>query len=79
MQDAKGFGLKLGALFAGLSALCGIILYTVPDLALKIAGYLTHSTITFAVKPFEPISFVIGLVLWFAIGAAIGYIIAKTC
>lgn len=79
MQDAKGFGLKLGAFFAGLSALCGIILYTVPDLALKIVDYLTHSTIAFAVKPFEPIGFVIGLVLWFAIGSAAGYIIAKMC
>lgn len=79
MHGAEGFGLKLGALFAGLSALCGMVLYTVPDIALKITGYLTHSTLQFTVKPFEPIGFVIGLVLWFAIGAVLGYIIAKMC
>lgn len=40
---------------------------------------MTHSTIQFAVKPFEPIGFLIGLLLWFAIGTVAGYIIAKMC
>ena len=79
MKDAKVFGLKFGALLAGLSLVCGILLYTAPDLTMQVAGYLTHSSIQFAAKPFDLWAFVLGLLLWGIIGTAIGYIIAKMC
>ncbi|HLC79235.1 MAG TPA: DUF5676 family membrane protein [archaeon] len=79
MKNATVFGLKFGALLGGLSAICGILLYVSPGPSMKIAEYLTHSTIQFTIKPFEPAGFVIGVALWAIIGTALGYIAAKMC
>ncbi|MBI2079713.1 hypothetical protein HYT84_03040 [Candidatus Micrarchaeota archaeon] len=70
---------KLGVLLAGLSAACGVLIYLAPDLTLKIAGYLVHSTIEFKIKPFDLVEFIIGLVLWGLIGTIIGFIFTKIC
>lgn len=77
MKDAKQTGIALGATFAGLSAVCGILLYSAPGFTLQLAGYLTHSTIPFTIKPFDAISFVIGLVLWGIIGFVAGFVFVK--
>ncbi len=79
MQDGKKTGFALAVILSGISLICGILVYTVPNLALAIAGYLTHSTIPFAIKPFDPVGFIVGLALWAAIGFAIGVAFHKLC
>ncbi len=79
MRDAKTVGFALGALLAGISLVCGIVVYAAPNIAIQIAGYLTHSTIPFVIRPFDPASFVIGLVLWAVFGFIIGFVFAKLC
>lgn len=79
MRDAKTVGFALGTLLAGISLACGIVVYAAPNLAMQIAGYLTHSTIPFVIRPFSLGGFVIGLVLWAVFGFAIGFVFAKLC
>lgn len=79
MRDAKALGFALGALLAGISIVCGILVYAAPNVAITVAGYLTHSTIPFVIKPFDAAGFIIGLVLWFVIGFVIGFVFAKLC
>ena len=79
MRNAKTMGFALGGLLAGISLVCGIVVYTAPSLAIQIAGYLTHSTIPFVTRPFDPLGFVIGLVLWAVFGFVIGFVFAKLC
>ncbi|MBI5228409.1 hypothetical protein HY988_07495 [Candidatus Micrarchaeota archaeon] len=73
----KNLGRNLAILFAGISLVCGIVVYAVPGMAHTLLSYLTHSTWQFAIRPFDPINFVIGLLLWAAIGFVIGSIFSK--
>ncbi|MBI5553761.1 MAG: hypothetical protein HY917_03395 [Candidatus Diapherotrites archaeon] len=79
MKDANGFALKFGALLAGISAICGILVFAAPELTRQIAVYLTHNGVVFTQTPLTPEVFVIGTVLWGIIGVLIGWIIAKMC
>ena len=79
MHDPKKIGFALATTLAGISLICGILVYTVPNFALSIAGYLTHSTIPFTIKPFDLFGFIIGLGLWAAIGFAVGFVFTKLC
>ncbi|MEK6973446.1 MAG: DUF5676 family membrane protein [archaeon] len=75
----KNKGIKLGILLAAIDVVCGIIVYGAPDLAHKLLGYLTHSTWQFTINAFDPLTFVIGAILWFAIGFVIGFALEKCC
>jgi len=72
-------GVKLGTLLAGISLACGILVYTVPDAATKALSYLTHSTWSFTINPFNPATFAAGLALWFVIGVIVGFAHRKLC
>ncbi len=75
----KTWSYGLAGLFALLDVICGIIVYTAPGAATKLLEYLTHSTWQFAIKPFDPVSFAIGIVLWAVIGFAVGTAFSKIC
>ncbi len=79
MCSTKNLGIRLGALFAGISIVCGIVIYSWPGLASSLLEYLTHSSWQYTIKPFDPIRFVGGAALWFLIGNAIGLAFSKMC
>ena len=79
MGFGKTLGERLAVLFSGISVICGIIVYTVPDLAHNLMRYLTHSDWQFTIRPFNPIEFVGGAVLWAIIGFVIGTAFSKLC
>lgn len=72
-------GYALGALFAVLSLICGLLLYIAPGLSFKIADYMTHGTMQFAIKPFDLGGMLIGAALWFVAGMIISVLHAKLC
>ncbi len=80
---AAGSGLEsgyaLGALFAVLSLICGILLYLAPGLSFKIADYMTHGTMQFTIRPFDLGGILIGAALWFIAGVIISVLHAKLC
>lgn len=83
MKKSAGGGLQsayaLGALFAALSIICGIVVYAAPDLARKAVGLLTHSEWQFEFKPFDLGGFVLAALLWGIIGFAVAILHNKIC
>lgn len=70
---------KLGLLFPAISLACGIIVYAAPDAAIWLLEHLTHSRWQFAIQSFDLTQFIVGLVLWAIIGAAMGWGYSKLC
>ncbi|GEM_PF-1610376 len=79
MEDGKKLGYALGALFGGLSALCGLIVYASPQLAMKLLEMLTHSSWAIAMRPFNAMEYAVGIALWWAIGYALGWMFSWLC
>ena len=79
MYFGKALGYRLGALFAGIYVICGIIVYTAPDLAHKILELLTHSIWQFTIQPFNIVNFLIGIILWAVIGILVGFALSGLC
>lgn len=77
MCSGRNLSYSLAGLFALLDVICGIIVYAIPGSATKLMEYLTHSTWQFTIKPFDPVSFAIGIVLWLVIGFAVGELFSK--
>ncbi len=75
----KTLGYRLGALFAGISLVCAIVVYAAPDLAHKLLELLTHSTWQFTIKPFNILEIITGAVLWLGIGILIGFAFSGIC
>ncbi len=67
----------LAVLFGGLSLLCALAIYAVPNLFLALVGFLIHSSIPLQVKPFDPIGIILGAAIWAVIGWAGGWAIGK--
>ncbi len=66
---------KLAMVFAGVDIICGIAVYTNPNLAHAILKYLTHSTWQFTINPFSIVDFAIGALLWAVIGYLFGSVL----
>ena len=75
----KNLGYNLAILFAVLDIICGVIIYTIPGAANKLLEYLTHSTWQFTIRSFDPVNFIIGIILWAVIGFVIGTAFSKLC
>ena len=78
-MEGKKLGYALGTLFGGLSALCGILVYTSPQLAMKLLELLTHSSWAITMRQFNAIEYMIGIALWWGIGYAVGTIFSWLC
>ena len=77
MADGKRLGIALGTVFAAASVICGILVYTVPGVSMKLLEYLTHSTWEYSIQPFDPMQFILGVLAWAVIGFVGGWVIAK--
>lgn len=79
MGFRKILGYRLGALFAGISIVCAIIIYTAPGLAHNILELLTHSTWQFTIQPFDAARIIISAIVWGIIGIIIGFAFTGLC
>ncbi len=79
MEIAKSLSVKLGLFFAAVSLACGILVYAAPGALQAAISYLIHSEFSFTPKPFSAANLVVGVVLWFAIGAVAGLAWTKLC